>query len=162
MVQVLAFIGMAVFAAWAIRHADTLSSWGSGNGSGFQWNYPSSGGSGLLLRQLAAIPHYIVLAFFGIAVFFIWFIVQWIILFVARFPAGLYEVTEGYMRWTTRVSAYSLGLIDRYPPFTLSPSLTEKAPPAPTAPPLAARPAAPPPPAASTGAPPPPPPPRQP
>lgn len=156
-VQILAFVGMAVFAAWAIRNADTLSSWGSGNGSGFQWNYPSSGGSGLLLRQLAAIPHYIVLAFFGIAVFFIWFIVQWIILFVARFPAGLYEVTEGYMRWTTRVSAYSLGLIDRYPPFSLSPSLTEKARPAPTAPPLAARPAAPPPPAASTGAPPPPP-----
>ena len=70
------------------------------------------------------------LVFLGIAAFFIWFVVQWVILFVARFPAGLYEVMEGYMRWTTRVNAYALGLIDRYPPFTLSPSLTAQAPPA--------------------------------
>jgi hypothetical protein len=154
-VQILAFIGMAVFAAWLIRNADSVSSWGSTNGSG-AWNYPSSGGSGLLLRQLAALPHYIVLAFFGIAVFFIWFIVQWIILFVARFPAGLYEVTEGYMRWTTRVSAYSLGLIDRYPPFTLSPSLIERAQ---TAGGTGAPPPPPPPPATAAGPPPPPPPP---
>jgi hypothetical protein len=157
-VQILAFIGAAWLAIWVIRNADTLTSWGS-DGSGsytFQWNF-SSGGSGLLLRQLAAIPHFIVLAFLGIAAFFIWFVVQWIILFVARYPTGLYEVTEGYMRWTTRVSAYALGLVDRYPPFTLSPSLLAKAPPA------APRPAAAqgswpsaPPPAATTGAPPPP------
>ena len=130
-VQILAFIGTAWLAIWVIRNADTLASWSS-DGSGsytFQWNF-SSGGSGLLLRQLAAIPHYVVLAFLGIAAAFIWFVVQWIILFVARYPAGLYEVTEGYMRWTTRVSAYTLGLVDRYPPFTLSPSLTAQAPPA--------------------------------
>ena len=115
---------------WVVRNADTIASWGSSDGTGsysYQWNFPS-GGSGLLLRQLAAIPHYIVLAFLGIAAFFIWFVVQWIILFVARFPAGLYEVMEGYMRWTTRVSAYALGLVDCYPPFTLSASLTAQAP----------------------------------
>jgi hypothetical protein len=160
-VQILAFIGAAWFAIWVIRNADTLASWGS-DGSGsytFQWNL-SSGGSGLLLRQLAAIPHYIVLAFIGIAAFFIWFVVQWIILFVARYPAGLYEVTEGYMRWTTRVSAYALGLVDNYPPFTLSPSLLAKAPPAapqPAAPAPGSWPSAPPP-SSATGAPPPPPP----
>ncbi len=158
---ILAFIGAAWLAIWVTKNADTLASWGS-DGSGsytFQWNF-SSGGSGLLLRQLAAIPHYIVLAFIGIAAFFIWFVVQWIILFVARYPAGLYEVTEGYMRWTTRVSAYALGLIDRYPPFTLSPSLLAKAPPAapwPAAPAADSWPSAPPS-SAATGAPPPPPP----
>ncbi len=131
-VQILAFIGVVWFAIWVARNADTVTSWGSADGNGFgaQWNFPSSGGSGLLLRQLAVIPHYIVLIFLGIAAFFIWVVVQWIILFVARFPAGLYEVMEGYMRWTTRVNAYALGLIDRYPPFTLSPSLTAQAPPA--------------------------------
>jgi hypothetical protein len=161
-VQILAFIGTAWLAIWLVRNADTLASWGS-DGSGsytFQWNF-SSGGSGLLLRQLAAIPHYIVLAFIGIAAFFIWFVVQWIILFVARYPAGLYEVTEGYMRWSTRVNAYVLGLIDRYPPFTLSPSLLAKAPPAapswPAAPAAGSWPAAPPPTPAPAGAPPPPP-----
>ena len=139
------------FAIWLVRNADTVASWGSTDGNGsysFQWNFPSSGGSGLLLRQLAAIPHYIVLVFLGIAAFFIWFVVQWIILFVARFPRGMYEVMEGYMRWTTRVNAYALGLVDRYPPFTLSPSLTAQAPPAapswPAAPAPAQWPAAPP------------------
>lgn len=159
-VQILFVIGMAWFTVWVIRNADTFASWGSSDGTGSStWNFPSSWGSGLLLRQLAAIPHYVVLAFIGIAAFFIWFVVQWIILFVARFPAGLYEVMEGYMRWTTRVSAYSLGLVDRYPPFTLSPSLTEKAPaaaPWPAAPPAGSWPVAPPTPlATSTGAPPP-------
>ena len=138
-VQVLAFIGVGLFAIWAVRNADTVTSW---NSTDFQWNYPSSGGSGLLLRQLAAIPHYIVLIFLGIAAFFIWVVVQWVILFVARFPAGLYEVMEGYMRWTTRVNAYALGLVDRYPPFTLSPSLNAQAPPAPPAAPWPAAPVA--------------------
>jgi hypothetical protein len=131
-VQILFFVGVASLVVWVVRNADTISSWGSTDGAGsysYQWNFPS-GGSGLVLRQLAALPHYIVLAFLGIAAFFIWFVVQWIILFVARFPAGLYEVMEGYLRWTTRVNAYALGLIDRYPPFTLSPSLTAPAPPA--------------------------------
>jgi Domain of unknown function (DUF4389) len=150
-VQILVFIGMGLFAVWAIRNADAVASWASTDGS--RWNYPSSAGSGLLLRQLAAIPHYIVLVFLGIAAFFIWVIVQWVILFIARFPAGLYDVMEGYMRWTTRVNAYALGLIDRYPPFTLSSSLTAQAPPAP--PPAAPAPAAPPPSAARPAPPPP-------
>jgi Domain of unknown function (DUF4389) len=149
-VQILAFIGALWLVVWVIRNADTIASWGSSNGTGgfsYQLNFPSSGGSGLLLRQLAAIPHYIVLAFIGIAAFFIWFVVQWVILFVARYPAGLYEVTEGYMRWTTRVNAYALGLVDRYPPFTLSGSLLATAPP-----PAPSWPSAPPAPAASPAA----------
>jgi Domain of unknown function (DUF4389) len=158
-VQILVFIGVGLFTVWAVRNADAIASWNSTDST--QWNYPSSGGSGLLLRQIAALPHYIVLVFLGIAAFFIWVVVQWVILFVARFPAGLYEVMEGYMRWTTRVNAYALGLIDRYPPFTLSPSLVAQAPPAPPAPswPAAPSPAVsrpvPPPPAAPPATPPP-------
>jgi hypothetical protein len=110
-------------AAWLIGNADTISSWSSDNGSyQFQLNFPTSGGAGLILRQLAAIPHYFVLIFLGIAAFVLWFVVQWVILFVARFPSGMWDIVAGYVRWATRVNAYALGLVDRYPPFSMSPS----------------------------------------
>ena len=110
-------------AAWLIGNAETVSSWSSDSGSyQFQFNFPTFGGAGLALRQLAAIPHYFVLLFLGIAAFVIWFVVQWVILFVARFPYGMWDIVAGYVRWYTRVSAYALGLVDGYPPFSMSPS----------------------------------------
>ena len=134
-VQFLAFITFVWLALWMIDNAGTVASW-SGNGGSydFQANLPTWGGGGLLLRQLAAIPHYFVLAFIGIAAFILWLIVQWVILFVARFPRGLWDVVAGYVRWYTRVNAYAFGLVDRYPPFTFDPSLTAKEPPAPAQP----------------------------
>jgi hypothetical protein len=171
-VQILAFVALVWLAVWFIDHAGTIASW-STNGTpsyNYQVNLPSWGGGGLLLRSLAAIPHYFVLAFIGIAAFVLWVIVQWVILFVARFPLGMWNVVVGYVRWYTRVNAYALGLADRYPPFTFDPSLTAKEPPAPpqpswpAAPPAAAAqtppttwPAAPPPPMAGPSAPSPPP-----
>ena len=125
-VQILAVVGGIWFAVWLIGHADTFTSWtltGRARYS-YQFNFPSFGGSGLLLRQLAAIPHYIVLAFVGIAAFVLWFVVQWVILFVASFPRGMWDIEAGYVRWYTRVNAYALGLVDRYPPFSMSPSLS--------------------------------------
>lgn len=108
-----------------IGQADTIGSWSSnGTSVNYQLNFPSFGGSGLLLRQLAAIPHFRVLAFVGIAAFVLWFIVQWVILFVANFPRGMWDIEAGYVRWCTRVNAYALGLVDRYPPFSMSPSLS--------------------------------------
>jgi Domain of unknown function (DUF4389) len=135
-VQILAIVGGIWLVVWLAGHTSTFTSQ-SGSAS-YRFNAPSLGGSGLLLRQLAAIPHYIVLAFIGIAVFVLWVIVQWVILFVARFPQGMWEIVAGYLRWSTRVNAYALGLTDRYPPFSMSPSLSAGAP--------GARPAGPPPP----------------
>ena len=63
------------------------------------------------------------LVFLGIAAFVIWFVVQWVILFVARFPCGMWDIVAGYVRWVTRVNAYALGLVDCYPPFSMSPSI---------------------------------------
>jgi len=88
------------------------------------YNYTSNAGTGLLLRQIAALPHYIVLFFLGIAVFVLWVVVQWVILFTARFPRGMFDFVTGVIRWQTRVNGYALGLSDRYPPFTFDPSLT--------------------------------------
>jgi hypothetical protein len=128
-VEILAIAGGIGLAIWFIGHADTIQSTASSsssNGSNFtlRSNLPSFGGSGgLLLRQLAAIPHIVVLFFVGIAAIVLWFIVQWVVLFVARFPYGMWEIVAGYVRWYTRVTAYTLGLIDCYPPFSMQPSV---------------------------------------
>ena len=123
-VQILAVVGGIWLAVWLIGHAHTFTSTSQNGDYSFQFNFPSFGGSGLLLRQIAAIPHFIVLAFVGIAVFVLWVVVQWVILFVAHFPRGMWDIEAGYVRWYTRVSAYALGLIDRYPPFSMSPSIS--------------------------------------
>ena len=56
--------------------------------------------------------------------FVLWVVVQWVILFVGRFPRGMWDLVAGYVRWSTRVTAYAFGLVDRYPPFAFDPSLT--------------------------------------
>ena len=107
---------------------------GSGMRSGGSYSFPSDAGTGLLLRQIAALPHLIVLFFLGIAVFVLWVVVQWVILFSARFPRGMFDFVAGYVRWQTRVNGYALGLSDRYPPFTLEAPVKAPEPPAPLAP----------------------------
>ena len=155
-VQILSFIALIWFAAWLIDHADSMASWSTDGSYNYQFNLQSWGGSGLLLRQLAVIPHYFVLIFVGIAAFVLWFVVQWVILFGATFPRGMWDVVAGYVRWYARVNAYALGLVERYPPFTLTPSITAAQPAAaawpaapPPAPEAASWPAAPPPPPAT-------------
>ena len=82
----------------------------------------------LVLRVLVALPHLIIFAVLAFVTFFVWFIVQWIIIFSANFTQSLYlwDFLVGVMRWRTRLSAYTLGLTDRYPPFTFEPFLTAK------------------------------------
>ena len=44
----------------------------------------------------------------------------WIpVLFGGHYPKWGYGFVGGYVRWTTRVTAYHFGLTDAYPPFTL-------------------------------------------
>ena len=75
----------------------------------------------LLVKWILAIPHYIVLFFLGVGVF-VAVIVSWFaILFTGRYPRGLFDFVEGWLRWTNRVNAYAFILVtDRYPPFRLS------------------------------------------
>ena len=73
-----------------------------------------------LVKWFLAIPHYIVLAFLGVAVF-VCIIASWFaILFTGRMPTALFDFIVGYMRWDLRVVAYAFILAtDRYPPFSL-------------------------------------------
>jgi hypothetical protein len=69
-------------------------------------------------RLLLAIPHYILLCLYGIGVFFAVVIAWFALLFTGRWPQGLYDFTAGFLRYFTRVNAYTWLLTDPYPPFT--------------------------------------------
>lgn len=73
-----------------------------------------------LVKWLLAIPHYFVLFFLYIAVFFV-LIYVWIkILIDGRYPKDAFEFVVGVSRWSYRVEAYALLLnTDVYPPFSL-------------------------------------------
>ena len=72
-----------------------------------------------LIKWLLAIPHYIVLLFLFIAVYFVYIIAFFAILFTKRFPRGLFDFTVGIHRWNYRVSVYTNLQRDEYPPFSL-------------------------------------------
>jgi len=75
-----------------------------------------------LVKWLLAIPHYIVLFFLDIAVFFVVIAMWFAILFTGRYPRAAFDFVEGVIRWHNRVIGYALTMVtDRYPPFRLAP-----------------------------------------
>jgi len=72
-----------------------------------------------LVKWLLAIPHVIVLLLLFIAIYFVYIIAFFAILFTKRFPRGLFDFTVGVHRWNYRVGAYTALLRDEYPPFSL-------------------------------------------
>jgi hypothetical protein len=69
-------------------------------------------------RLLLVIPHYIVLAFYGIGAFVAVVVAWFALLFTGRWPQALYDFTAGFLRYATRVHAYTWLLADPYPPFS--------------------------------------------
>jgi len=75
-----------------------------------------------LVKWLLAIPHYFVLFFLSIGVFFAVIFAWFAILFTGRYPRGLFTFVEGTLRWHNRVVGYAFTLVtDEYPPFRLKP-----------------------------------------
>jgi hypothetical protein len=73
-----------------------------------------------LIKWLLAIPHYIVLLFLHLGVFFVTIFAWFAILFTGRYPRGAFDYVEGVLRWHNRVVGYAFALVtDRYPPFSL-------------------------------------------
>lgn len=75
---------------------------------------------GLPIKLMLATPHLLVLTGLYFLAGAIVFIASFALVFDRKFPAGLFEMVTGILRWGLRVYAYLLGLTDRYPPFSLS------------------------------------------
>ncbi len=74
-----------------------------------------------LVKWFLAIPHYVVLFFLDVAAVAAIIVTWFAILFTGRYPKGIFDFTEGVIRWNNRVIAYALILVtDRYPPFSLA------------------------------------------
>lgn len=73
----------------------------------------------VLLRLIFAIPAAIVAAVIAIAAAVVTVIAWFAILITGGFPEGLLRFAIGAQRWITRVTAYTLLLTDKYPPFSL-------------------------------------------
>ena len=69
-------------------------------------------------RLLLVIPHLIVAACWGIAVFVVVVIAWFALLFTGRWPEAMYDFTASFLRYYTRIHAYLFLLVDPYPPFS--------------------------------------------
>ena len=73
-----------------------------------------------LVKWFLAIPHYIVLFFLGIGVFFVVIFGWFAVLFTGRYPRTMFDFIVGVSRWGVRVHGYAFLLVtDEYPPFSL-------------------------------------------
>lgn len=71
----------------------------------------------VLLRYFMVIPHSIWAFFYGIAFFFALVGAWFAMVFTGRYPRGLYDFCAGFLRFYMRVLAYSMLVVDRFPPF---------------------------------------------
>jgi uncharacterized protein DUF4389 len=82
---------------------------------------------GIVVKLIILIPHLIVLEILNFVASAA-LIILWIpVLLGGKYPEWGYALMGGWLRWTTRVSAYLLGLTDEYPPFTFRSSSPETA-----------------------------------
>ncbi len=71
----------------------------------------------IFVKWFLAIPHLIVLSFFGMVVSLVVWLAWFVILFTKRYPESLFALVMTYMRWTANVNAYVMLQRDEYPPF---------------------------------------------
>ena len=74
-----------------------------------------------LVKWVLVIPHVVVLVFLWLALVVLTFVAGVAILFTGTYPRSIFDFNVGVMRWTWRVSFYTLSAFatDKYPPFSL-------------------------------------------
>ena len=78
----------------------------------------------LLLRTFfgwlyIAIPHFFLLFFLAIAAMVLIFLAWWVVLFTGKYPRSFFDFQVNLLRWSARVEARLIHLIDGYPAFGL-------------------------------------------
>jgi hypothetical protein len=73
----------------------------------------------VLVKWLLIIPHLIVWMLLAIAWVVVVIIAFFAILFTTKYPQGLFEFSEGVLRWQARIYGYFFLFTDEYPPFSL-------------------------------------------
>ena len=71
-----------------------------------------------LFRWLLVIPHWIVVYFLDTIRNLLVLFALLVVLFTGRYPVSLFDIIMAMNRWIYRVSAYSILLVDDYPPFS--------------------------------------------
>jgi hypothetical protein len=69
-------------------------------------------------KLLLLLPHIFILYFVQLGAFLVALLGYIVVLFTGQYPRGMYDFVLGSLRWQTRVNAWLLGLVDRYPPFS--------------------------------------------
>lgn len=70
-----------------------------------------------VLRVLILLPVIVVFYIVNIVVIFATIIGWFAVLFVGKYPRGIFDFLVRYMNWNLEISAYFLSMTDRYPPF---------------------------------------------
>ena len=73
---------------------------------------------GLYIKLFLLIPHFIVLLFLYLAVYVVYLIAGFAILFTGSYPAGMHQFAVGVLRWNQRLQVYMASMTDKYPPFS--------------------------------------------
>jgi hypothetical protein len=71
----------------------------------------------VFFRLLLSIPHWIVVALWGVAVFVVAIVNWFATLFTGRSPQGMHDFLARWLRYATRVNAYTYLIADPFPPF---------------------------------------------
>lgn len=126
------------FAVWSLRWQTRAFGWYFGNEDRYppfeidadytidlktpRNDSPSSGwaiAGMFMIKWLAAIPHFIMLAILGTGALLITWIGFIIAAFTGKLPVGIQDFAAGVLQWEARVLAWLYGLTDVYPPFAL-------------------------------------------
>lgn len=73
----------------------------------------------LIPKVIVLVPHLIVLYVMGLVAGVLAILGQIVVLFTGKYPRGMFDIVLGIQRWKVRVEAYLIGMVDKYPPFSL-------------------------------------------
>ncbi len=71
------------------------------------------------LKAVLLFPHFFLLFFLNIAVFFAVVVGYVVVLFTGKYPRAMFDLVVGVARWQIRINLWLFGITDNYPPFSL-------------------------------------------